>query len=313
MLAAAAIRLSHLEEPETRLLFVRILNVLLVGVGLVLLLRVPPYRNTRVFAACISVAILLPGAAESLARCSNDASVFLWSAATLLTLGRTWSPTKAVAVICLLCVGPLLKLTAFPVVSFALAVLWQETKKRHLVLLGAAASLLVFPLQLLRGWRWGGTYELNRPALALLETVAQTIIGFGRSVYTFVKTTFWLGGWSFFRAPLFLVGAYLALLLIIAVRSRPRLPTRRLAAHVIGLGVAALGFSIFAVANRRFFGVWGGVGGWYAWSWFPWLAVAVYDTRTWRPTALRPLLWSAAAFAGLANLLYYKAAYAIYR
>jgi hypothetical protein len=38
----------------------------------------------------------------------------------------------------------------------------------------------------------------------------------------------------------------------------------------VGL-VIVLGTLAIAVGNRGVFGVWGGLGGWYVWTWFPWL------------------------------------------
>lgn len=312
MLAAVPIQLAHVDDPSLRLLAVRVLNVLLAGIGLALLLTLPGRRERLAFALAAGAAIVLPGAAESLARCANDAVVFLWAAILLVVLRRPIAPARTLAAIALLAAGPLLKLTAFPVVAFAVVVLWSESGRRLRAALAVLASLVVFPLQFWRGWRWGGTYELNRPTAALLESPVESLVGFARSAYTFAKTTFWLGGWSFFRAPLLLVIAFFALVAGTWLLSKRRPDPPRPLAHLAGLAGAVLGFALFAIANRRFFGGWGGVGGWYAWSWFPWLATAARDTRTFPAPARRLLLPAWTVFAVVANALYYRKAWGIY-
>ena len=120
----------------------------------------------------------------------------------------------------LLAAGPLLKLTAFPVVVFAVVAIWKEGR-RHLAVRGGILALAVFPVQALRGWNWGGTLEFNQAAAAAFS-VSDAAVGLVRSVYTFWKTTFWLGEWSFFRAPRRLVGAYLLLWIAALVLARRR-------------------------------------------------------------------------------------------
>lgn len=298
-----------LGSPEPRLLAARVLCVLLAAGGIFVLLRLQACRASPLFAGSLLAVLALPGASESLARCSNDASVFAWCALVLLALERR---TRTGLFAFLLLLGPLLKLTAIPVVVFAVAALWTAGR-RQAAAGGAFASLLVFPLQLWRGWRWGGTYELNRPPRPWNEGASVTLAGLFRSAYTFVKTTFWLGGWSFFRAPGALVAAYGALLASGAALARVRRVRHRGAAHLAGLAVAAAGFVLFAYANRSFFGGWGGVGGWYVWSWFPWLAMAAYDTTSLGPRSARFLAAALGAFVLAANAAYYLAAYRLYR
>ncbi|MFN2387068.1 MAG: hypothetical protein ABR576_12445 [Thermoanaerobaculia bacterium] len=48
----------------------------------------------------------------------------------------------------------MIKLTAIPLVVFAVAALWLRSKRAAIA--GGVASLAVFPVQLARGWRWGG-------------------------------------------------------------------------------------------------------------------------------------------------------------
>ena len=94
-------------------------------------------------------------------------------------------------------------------------------------------------------------------------------------------------------------------------RGRDRLAAEaapaRLAAHAAGLACAAAGFCVFALANRRFYGVWGGVAGWYLWGWSPWLAVAADDLGSIGPRAARPLLVAEAAFVVVANAVWLSA------
>jgi hypothetical protein len=290
-----------LTAPEPRLLFVRLLCVFLFGVGLIFLFRSDAFRQSRVLAAYSLIVLTLPGASESLARCANDASVFLWSSLVVWAIDRRL-PTLYLAV--LLALGPPLKLTALPVCAFAVVALWSEGRI-GCAGWGTLSSLLVFPLQWFRGWKWGGTYELNRPTPALHESLSSLAIGLSRSAYTFVKTTFWLGGWSFVRAPRVLVAAFGLLIVLTMLLLRRRRPANRVAAHLAGLVLAAIGFLLFAIANRRFFGGWGGVGGWYVWGWFPWLATAARDLLTARRGASVWILVASGAFAIVANIVYY--------
>jgi hypothetical protein len=297
-----------LGAPEPRLLLVRLLCVSLFGVGLIFLFRSDAFRQSRVLAAYSLIALTLPGASESLARCANDASVFLWSCLVVWAIDRRL-PTFCLAV--LLALGPLLKLTALPVCAFAVVALWSKGRIRGAGW-GALSSLLVFPLQWVRGWKWGGTYELNRPLPALHESLSSVAIGLIRSAYTFVKTTFWLGGWSFVRAPRALVAGFALLILFTMLLLLRRRPANRPAAHLAGLGLAAAGFLLFAFANRSFFGGWGGVGGWYVWSWFPWLTIAARDVLILRKGASVWVLMASGAFAIAANIVYYAALHRLY-
>ena len=60
--------------------------------------------------------LLIPGGAESLARCANDALVFAWAALVVWDLEferRAWVQPLLSAL------GPLIKLTAIPIVALA--------------------------------------------------------------------------------------------------------------------------------------------------------------------------------------------------
>jgi hypothetical protein len=294
--------------PEPRLLFVRLLCVLLFAIGVFILLNLKALRASPLFASCVLIILALPGASESLARCSNDASVLAWSAVLLYAAERRAGPWF---ITLLAITGPLLKLTAIPVVVVVVIGLWSDGRRRTAIMAGIC-SLLVFPLQLVRGWKWGGTYELNRPGRPWEESLSATVVGFVRSAYTFVKTTFWLGEGTFFHAPTVLVIAYGILLGAAAFACRRRRIPRWLFAHVAGLGVAACGFTLFAIANRRFFGGWGGVGGWYVWGWYPWLVVAAYDTLLVRRPWSRILVTATILFTAATNIVFYTIAYRLY-
>ena len=76
--------------------------------------------------------------------------------------------------------------------------------------------------------------------------------------------------------------------------------------------MALVGSLVFIIGNRRFYGGWGGVGGWYVWGWTPWIFVAVDDfvavsTRGWRI-----LLPATTAFVVAANLVYFVMAFRLY-
>lgn len=295
-------------RPETRLLVLRLNSVLLVTVALFGPLRALSRNWPPVFRAVGLLALLTPGAAEALARCSNDGLLFLWASTLVWALLER---PRSAALPLLLAIGPFVKMTALPVVLFGTVALWGGGR-RWAASTGLLGALLVFPLQLLRGWAWGGTYELSRLGGALQEPLGRIVLGFGRSVYTFLKTTFWVGGWSFLRAPVLLVAAFGFLLLGWATCLRPRPDARRRLAHAVGLSVALVGFVALAVGNRKLFGVWGGLGGWYFWGWAPWLALTSNDLLTWRRGSASVLLGATGVFVLLANVLWFYRALLLY-
>ena len=152
---------------------------------------------------------------------------------------------------------------------------------------------------------WGGTVELNAPGAPIAEPMFRAAVGFLRSVYAFVKTTLWVGGFSLIRPPRWLVVGYGALLAMAVLALRRRPDARRGLAHAAAFATAAAGFTAFALANRRYYGVWGGVGGWYVWGWSPWLAVAADDLGSIAPRAARPLLVCEAVFVVAANAVWF--------
>jgi hypothetical protein len=260
-------------SPPAALLCARLLGVALVAVALFGPLRALARRWPPALAVAGLLALLLPGAAEGLARCSNDAALFLWASLVLAALGR---PTRGTVLVVLLAAGPLIKLTAIPIVVFAVCVCARERTVR-LAGAAAAASLLVYPVQALRGWMWGGTLELNSAGAAIGEPLVRAAAGFARSAYAFVKTALWVGGSSLLRPPRWLTAAYFAWLGAVAWALRRRTDPRRSLAHAAAFAAAAAGFAVFALANRRYYGDWGGVGGWYLWGWSPWIADAIAD------------------------------------
>lgn len=305
--AAVSPLLKPIVTPVRRLLAMRLFSVVLVLVALAFpIRRVAAGEHEHAFVIFL-LFLLLPGAAEALARGSNDAAVFLWTA---IIVERLLHGSDGSLLIPLLALGPLLKLTAFPVVVVAVSAMWLRGR-RPAAIVGALASLLVLGVQALRGWSWGGTYELNRAAQGM-GSHEVLLVGLSRSLYTFGKTIFWLGEWSFFRAPLSLVGAWLVVVASLLVRHFRRgwwknegIAPR---AHLFGVMSAVAGLLAMAILNRRLFGEWGGLGGWYFWVWTPWLAVAA------RPALAGGRRWIAflAGFVALANVQWFIAAHRLY-
>ncbi len=64
-----------------------------------------------------------------------------------------------------------------------------------------------------------------------------------------------------------------------------------------------------AVLNRKLFGQWGGLGGWYAWGWAPWLAVSFGPSVADRLPRFQLAL---GLFVLLANVLWFRSAVALY-
>ena len=287
-------------DPAAQLLAARLFAVALVALALFGPLR----RLSAAWPASLSaaglLALLSPGASEALARCSNDAAVFLWAALVLAALGRPIRPGRFVL---LLAAGPLLKLTAIPVVVFAVVVAARE-RGGLVAAAGGAAALAVLPVQAARGFLWGGTLELNSPAAPLSEPLGRAVLGFLRSAYAFVKTALWIGGQSLVRPPRWLVAAWGLWLAAVGVLLRKRPDGRRGLAHGAAAAAACAGFVLFAVANRRHYGVWGGVAGWYLWSWSPWIAEAAADLAAMPARAVRTLLGFEALLVAVANAVW---------
>jgi len=291
-----------------RLLMVRLFSVMAVIVGLMLLFRGGKQNDRSDWILVSAGVLLIPGAAESLARCTNDGAVFLWCALVVIAVRRkvpTWRLWLLVAV------GPLIKLTALPIVVFA--VLWLVVNRdRFSALVGAGASLVFLPVQYLRGWLWGGTVEFNAGTAAFDESAGVMIIGFVRSTYTFLKTTFWLGEWSFFRAPTWLLVAVAVLLGVIALSARRRAATESVIPYAGGLLAAAAATIAFFISHRLYWDQWGGVGGWYAWGWFPLIAEGLRLHLTIDRRRRTVLLVAGAVIIVVTNIAWFAVAHGVY-
>jgi hypothetical protein len=277
-------------EPETQVLLLRLGAVVLVGFTLCFPLRKLGKRNGPL-EALVLLALLLPGAAESLIRVSNDVGVFAWSVLLLAVLhgGDRLRPGLTAL---LAGVGPMLKLTALPMVAFAAVYGWRAHGRR-VGLTIAAAGLAVFPLQWLRGWAWGGTLEANA-RLGDLGGVPEILAGLGRSALVFLKTSVWLGGWSFHRPPGWLLIAAPLFALLLGVRClRLRPSAENGTAHLAATMLALAGFIAFALGQRQIFGSWS-------------------DLFELRPGRERELVGGALAAAAVLNVTWFEVARRLY-
>ncbi len=301
---------SH--PPLSALLFLRLLSVACVAAALLGPLRALARERPAGLAVAVLLHALTPGASEALARASNDAAVFLWAARLVAAIDRRRAASRDHAS----AAGRRSDAEAHGAArsrrSPSPRLLGQ--RRTRLGLAGAAATLAVFPVQALRGWRWGGTLEFNSAAAALGGSVGDLVVGLARSAYTLIKTTFWLGEWTFFRAPRPLVVAFFLLLaafLLLARSPRGSSPRRRPRRRRAGRG--RLGSVAFAVANRLYYGDWGGVGGWYVWTWLPWLALAASDVASIPRRAGAWLLAALAAFVLVSNAMWFAVAFGVWR
>jgi hypothetical protein len=268
VLALAATHALTGSDPLRQLLVLRLLSVLFVALALLFPIRWAARGLARYFYPSVLVALCFPGAAESLARAANDSLLFAWAALAIWELehGRNrWTQPLLAAV------GPLIKLTALPVVVLSVAVAFTRRGVRASGRV-VVASLLFLPVQWIRGWSWGGTVELNAQTAGLHEGWSDTVVGLGRSLYTFLKTSLWLGGWSFFRAPGWIVALLGAGGIVLLLAMQPRGGWRDWIPNGLAASAAAVATLGFFVSHRMYFGQWGGVGGWYLWGWLPWLA-----------------------------------------
>jgi hypothetical protein len=292
---------------ESDLLFLRLLSVALVTLALLGPGRAIAAGWSDEMRAAVLLLLLVPGSSEALVRSSNDAALFLWCAALVAALARG---AGAGPLFFLFAIGPLIKLTALPVIVMGVLYLCNSGRRR-IAALSAVAAITVVPVQLLRGWRWGGTYELNVALPEIGGSLGSSLMGLLRSLYTFAKTIFWVGGWTFSRAPRPLVGAFFILIAVAAASVRVR-RTRELVPHVVGVVAALGGVILLALTNRRLFGDWGGLGGWYFWGWFPWLSFAGARVCVVGRKAARSLLVAEAIFVLFGNVAYLARALRIY-
>ena len=294
-------------SPLTDLLVTRILSTMMVALGLCILLRSLRRTEGEWTVTGIVLPLLLPGAAEALVRAANEPLLFLWTAIVIASLrsgARKWLLWLLIAL------GPMIKLTAFAVTAYAAVRLSFRDKK--LAIGAAVASCGVFVLQAFRGWAWGGTLELNQPSVSQSFGWGELVIGYVRTIYTFLKTTYWLGNWSFFRAPTLLSIVFLLLVMALLLASRLRSRGEPLFSHGAGMLTASAGLLVLGWTHRHLFGVWGGLGGWYVWGWYPWVAVAATELLRIRPGARRSLFVASIAFIVVANVLWWRAAVGLY-
>jgi hypothetical protein len=292
---------------EGDLLFLRLLSVALVTLALLGPGRSIAAAWSDEARMAVLLVLLLPGASEALARSSNDAALFLWCTALVAALAKR---VPVGLLLALFAIGPLIKLTALPVVVMGVLALWRAGRRR-VSAWAALAALAVVPVQLLRGWHWGGTYELNAALPEIGGSLASSLVGLLRSLYTFVITIFWVGGWSLLRAPRPLVVVFLLLIAVAASLVRPR-GARELLPHLAGVVAMLGGVILLALTNRRLFGSWGGLGGWYFWGWYPWLSFACVQLFLMRRKVGVGLLLAAAGFVLLANAFYLTTAVRVY-
>jgi hypothetical protein len=239
--------------------------------------------------------LLIPAGVETLARGGLEALVFAWSVWFVEASAR--AEPKTSRVVALAAIGPLVKLTAVPVIALAALVAWS--RKRRGVATGiVGAGALVYLERLLRGYLAGGVLDLHGSYASHDPGGALDVIeGIGWSMLVTVKSAAWLGGWSFFRPPLWVLALIAAAAIVLLRHLRPTAETDR-AWRVAGIGaagVAIAGHAVFSLAVYRVFGSWA-VGGWYVWAWFPAAAFAAERTLEWR----RPLpawLWPATGAA----------------
>lgn len=262
------------KAPERQLLVLRALAVLLVAWTLWLPVKRLGLAN-RDFELLLLAALFLPGASESLVRAANDIGVFAWAAGFLYLMASRPDP-KPWQVALASAAGPLLKLTALPVIAYAAVAAFQNGRRRtSLLVIGCSAA--IFPLQWVRGWMWGGTLEANSVS-PIPDSLGTMVLGVAKSFVTLAKTAIWLGGWAGFRAPRWLLVSFALTILYLAFRClRRRRTSGPVLPHAVAALIAAVGIVFFAIGHKKVFGVWGAVGGWYAWGWAPWLAFSLAD------------------------------------
>jgi hypothetical protein len=295
-------------KPIWRLLGFRLFSVALVLVALCGPLLATANRVNGPWFVAAFLVLLAPGAAESLARSANDAAVFLWSS---LVVWAVYRRASTFTILSLVAFGPLVKLTALPIVMFA--VLWLLSNRgRGAAFAATVASLLFLPVQYLRGWLWGGTVELNTASGPWDDSIIATVGGLLRSTYTFLRTAFWLGEWSFFRAPIWLLVLLALYLLALALLVRRHPEPKNGIAH-LGAFVVAVGATLaFFVSHRLYWNQWGGVGGWYAWGWYPWVAFAFRDQLVVPQSRCSALAGTGIALLIAANVAWFVVAHRVY-
>lgn len=299
---------SRANNPVFRLLMMRIFSVCLVLIAVFGPILALSRSRSRAWLWSCGLLLLLPGAAESLARCANDVGVFLWTALIVWAIDRS---ERTSIVVCLIAIGPLIKLTALPVVCFALA--WVALNRPLGHTISALASAIIFlPLQWFRGHMWGGTVELNGPNRTLDESLLETMVGSVRSLYTLLKTAFWQGEWSIFRPPLWLLAIAALFVFVLVFFSRLHAFSFEQTPHIVGLLSMVGAVAVFFLSHRLHWDQWGGVSGWYLWGWMPWLAVAFHRLIRVYPGRVTCLMWLATGVVVVANITWFWVAHSVY-
>lgn len=256
-------------------------------------------------------AMLLPGAVETLARGGLEALVFAWSLWFVEESFR--EPSRVSRLLTLAAVGPLIKLTALPIVAFGVVAAWSRRRTVLAIGIGVAGAA-VYLERLLRGYLAGGVLDLHAGyATHDPGDLLDLLRGIGWSMLVTAKSAAWLGGWSFFRPPIWVLavigGAAIALLAL--VRLRHERERAVILAALGAAGVAIAGHAVFSVAVYRVFGSWA-VGGWYVWAWFPVAAVAAERALEWRRPLPPWLLAALVAALATVDLAWWRAADRLY-
>ncbi|MCG3193329.1 MAG: hypothetical protein DIJKHBIC_02579 [Thermoanaerobaculia bacterium] len=295
-------------NPFMQLLLMRLYSVFLVAASIAFPMRVATAEWSGYQKGLALFLLLVPGAPESLARCANDAGVFAFAAVAVWAVRRESGRPLLTALAAL---GPFIKLTCLPLSVLLVVKIWRKSDWRSALALGSF-SLLFLPIQALRGYRWGGTVELNGLRAPLSGLFPEMAAGMLHSALTFIKTAFWLGEWSFFRPPHWLLAAALIGTICLVPAVKPVWPADRAGGHILAAGLALGSTTYWFLSHRAYWGTWGGVGGWYLWGWYPWLSFAVADFLVVRAGVRRTVAAIVVILVMAGNLAWFGAANRLY-
>ena len=155
---------------------------------------------------------------------------------------------------------------------------------------------------------------MNRAVGALNEQLGEAALGLARSVYTFVKTSFCDRRLELFpRSPSRSSSRSSASSSSPRFSCAPPLPPAVWPRTSSPSRWPQPASPSSRWETGRLFGTWGGLGGWYAWSWLPWLAVAADDLLAHRSEGTRWFLFAAvSAFVVAADVGFALAAARLY-